>query len=77
MLNILVLNCDDTYVEYEWDSIEDFVADMESDKEIIPMLDDALAEVNTDNDKLNSRWRDMDTVNDLYEECRLCIKLEK
>jgi len=72
MLNIVVINCDDKYVEYEWNSIEDFVSDMDSDNENIPMLDDALAEVNTENDELHVWWRDSDgiSVNDLYEECK-------
>lgn len=72
MLNIVVINCDDKYVEYEWNSMKDFVLDMDSDNENIPMLDDTLVEVNTDNENLNLWWRDIDytTVNDLYEECK-------
>ena len=72
MLNIVVINCDRKYVEYEWNSIEEFVSDMDSDNENIPMLDDALAEVNTDSDNLNLWWRNTDynTVNDLYDECK-------
>lgn len=71
MLNIVVINCDDEYVEYEWKSKEDFVSDINSDNENIPMLDDALAEVNTDDEHLNTWWRDTtyNEVNDLYEEC--------
>lgn len=72
MLNIVVINCDDKYVNYEWNSLEDFVADMDSDNEIIPMLDDTLAEVNTDDDALHMWWRDTGyhTVNDLYKKCK-------
>lgn len=72
MLNIVVINCDDKYVEYEWETIEGFVQDMESDNENIPMLDDALAEVNTDSNNLNLWWENTvyNTVNDLYEECK-------
>ena len=72
MLNIVVINCDGRCVEYEWNSIKEFVLDMDSDNENIPMLDDALAEVNTDSDNLNLWWRNTDynTVNDLYEECK-------
>lgn len=77
MLNIVVINCDNKYVEYEWNSMKDFVLDMDSDNENIPMLDDALAEINTDNENLHSWWRNTDynTVNDLYEECKqeLCL----
>ena len=37
MLNIVIINCDGKYVEYEWDSKKAFVEDIESDKEVIPM----------------------------------------
>lgn len=57
MLNIVVINCDDRYVEYEWTSKEAFIEDMESGNENIPMLDDALAEVNTQDDNLQLWWR--------------------
>lgn len=72
MLNIVVINYNDNYVEYEWNSLKDFVSDIDSDNENIPMLDDTLVEVNTDNERLNSWWRDTyyDKVNDLYEMCR-------
>ena len=52
MLNIVVINCDGKYVEYEWNSKKAFVQDMQSDNENIPMLDDPLAEVNTQDDNL-------------------------
>lgn len=72
ILNIVVINCDGKYIEYEWDSKESFIKDMESDNENIPMLDDVLAEVNTDDDSLYSWWRDADemTVDDLMNECK-------
>lgn len=72
MLNIVVINCDDKHVEYEWNSMKEFILDMDSDNENIPMLDDALAEVNTDNENLNLWWRNTgyNTVDDLYEECK-------
>lgn len=76
-VNIVVINCDDKYVEYEWASKEAFVEDMESNNENIPMLDDALAEVNTQDDNLQLWWRNTDglTVDDLLEECKqeLCM----
>lgn len=70
MLNIVVVNCDEKHVEYEWDSKESFIKDMGSDNEHLPMLDDVLAEVNTDDDTLYSWWRNTDsiTVNDLVNE---------
>lgn len=72
MLNIVVINCDDRYVEYEWTSKEAFIEDMKSDNENIPMLDDVLAEVNTQDDNLQLWWRNTDglTVDDLLEECK-------
>ena len=72
MLNIVVINCDNKYVEYEWNSIKEFVLYMDSDNEDIPMLDDPLVEVNTDNENLDLWWRNTgyNTVNDLYEECK-------
>lgn len=70
MLNIMIINCDGKYIEYEWDSKESFIKDMESDNECLPMLDDVLTEVNTDDDTLYSWWRNTDgiTVNDLVTE---------
>lgn len=70
MLNIMIINCDGKYIEYEWDSKESFIKDMESDNECLPMLDDVLIEVNTDDDTLYSWWRNTDgiTVNDFVTE---------
>lgn len=72
MLNIVVINCDGKYVEYEWDSKKAFVQDMQSDNENIPMLDDPLVEVNTQDNNLQLWWRNTDgmTVDDLLEECK-------
>lgn len=66
------MKSDDKYVEYEWTSKEAFVQDMQSDNENIPMLDDALIEVNTQDDNLLLWWRNTDglTVDDLLEECK-------
>lgn len=57
----------------EWRKTKEaFVKDMESCNENIPMLDDALAEVNTQDDNLLLWWRNIDglTVDDLLEECK-------
>ena len=72
MLNIVVINCDGDYVKYEWDSKEAFVEDMESDNENIPMLDDPMTEVNTQDEELQLWWRNTYSldVNDLVEECK-------
>ena len=73
MLNIVVINCDGKYIEYEWNSKKEFVRDMESDNENIPMLDDPLVEVNTQDNNLQLWWRNTYgiTVNDLLEECKV------
>lgn len=72
MLNIVVINCDGKYVEYKWDSKKAFVQDMQSVNENIPMLDDPLVELNTQDDNLQLWWRNTDnmTVDDLLEECK-------
>ena len=72
MINIVVINCDGKYVEYEWNSRKAFIQDMQNDNENIPMLDDPLAEVNTQDDNLQLWWRNTYgmTVNDLLEECK-------
>ena len=41
-VNMVVMNCDDRLVEYEWDSKEAFLKAMNSDEENIPMLDDSV-----------------------------------
>ena len=51
---------------------------MESDNEIIPMLDDILLEVNTPDDNLQLWWKNEDflsEISDLLEECKreLCL----
>lgn len=76
MLNIVVINCDGKYVEYEWDSKKAFVQDMQSDNENIPMLDDPITEINTQDKELQLWWentRSLD-VNDLVEECKRELK---
>ena len=72
MIEITVINCDGNEVQYEWTSKREFIDDIDSDNEIIPMLDDVLTAVDTDDDELHKWWRDSDgvTVNDLYEECK-------
>lgn len=77
MLNIVIINCDGKYVEYKWNSIEDFILALDSDNEIIPMLDDVLVKLETDSENLGMWWRNTDgmAVNDLYEECKqeMCL----
>lgn len=67
MLNIIVINCDGRHIRYSWDSLKDFIKDMESDNENIPMLDDILAKVDTDDEKLQNFYP---SVNDLVEKCK-------
>lgn len=78
MLEITVLNCDDKEVQYEWVSKREFIDDIDSDNEIIPMLDDVLTAVDTDDDELQEWWKNTDgiTVGDLYEECNRKLKNE-
>ncbi len=78
MLEITVLNCDDKEVQYEWASKREFIDDIDSDNEIIPMLDDVLTAVDTDDDELQEWWRNTGgiTVGDLYEECNRKLKNE-
>lgn len=64
MLKITVINCDGKYIEYEWDSKREFVLDMESNNEYIPMLDDKLIEINGENNE------NYNIVDDLYKECK-------
>ena len=77
MLNIVVINCDGKQVEYEWDSVEDFILALDSDNEIIPMLDDYLVKLDSDSENLNLWWSltDYNTVYDLYEDCKqeMCL----
>ena len=72
MLEIKVMNCDDKEVQYKWISKREFIDDIDSDNENIPMLDDVLTSVDTDDDELHEWWRDKDgiIVNDLYKECK-------
>ncbi len=78
MLEITVMNCDDKEVQYEWVSKREFIDDIDSDNEIIPMLDDVLTAVDTDDDELQEWWKNTDgiTVGDLYEECNRKLKNE-
>lgn len=64
MLKITVINCDGKYIEYEWNSKREFVLDMESNNEYIPMLDDKLIEINGENNE------NYNIVDDLYKECK-------
>ena len=71
MLNIVVINYDNRYEEYEWNSIKEFISDMDNTFENIPEFDNALVEVNTDREELRLWWENTicNTVYDLYEEC--------
>lgn len=57
MLKIKVINCDGIVVDYEWNSIADFITAVNSNSETIPMLDDELSDVVTDNSRLNNWWK--------------------
>lgn len=64
MLKITVINCDGRYIKYEWNSKREFVLDIESSNEHIPMLDDKLIEINGKSNK------NYNIVDDLYKECK-------
>lgn len=73
MLNIMVMNCDDVFVEYEWNSKEDFLKEMESDNESIPMLDDPVITMDIDSVSFSEedcRDQGVFTVNDLVTWCK-------
>ena len=73
MLNITIINCDDKFVEFGWDSIKDFLKDMKSDKENIPMLDDTVISIDTENESYGEeecRYRGIYDVDDVVEWCR-------
>ena len=50
MLNIVTSDYDDTLVEYEWSSVEDFLEDMNGPfKDDLPLLGDIVLAMKTDN----------------------------
>lgn len=78
MLKIKVVNCDGIVVGYEWNSITDFIAAVNSNSEAIPMLDDELSDVVTDNNRLSNWWKHHSravTVDRLY--CKALDENEK
>lgn len=79
MIEITVINCDDKEIQYDWISKRAFVEDIDSDNEDIPMLDDVLKAVDTDDDEVHTWWRDTAgiIVNDLYEECKRELAIDK
>lgn len=67
-LNIVVVNCDDKFVEYEYESPHAFLKALESSREDIPMLDDFVHTVDyTDIHKNENELRNagISTVDDL------------
>lgn len=69
MLKIVVANCDGELVNYEWDELYDFLADIDSDNEDIPMLDDELVSVRCKEHPQLNRMK-FDDVYDLYDYLR-------
>ena len=65
MLTLLIRNCDNESIGYEWKSLEGFVEDMDSEKFDIPMLDDEIIEVRICTMVVENSV--LQTVNDLYE----------
>ena len=79
MIEITVINCDDVEVQYKWNSKREFVEDIDSNNDNIPMLDDVLKAVDTDDNEVCTWWRDSNgiIVNDLYEECKRKLAMDK
>ena len=72
MLNIVYVNCEGRHVEEEWESVEKFVSEMESDNIDIPMLDDYISTVDCDEyaELDNKNYEDFYTINSLLERAR-------
>ena len=65
MLKIVITNCDDKEVEYEYSSVKEFMYTMENDIGInIPMLDDRIKTVKIDG-KIK-HFSNVEIVDDLY-----------
>ena len=73
MLNIMVMNCDDVFEEYEWENKEMFLQEMESDSEDIPMLDDPVITLDIESvscDEEECKDLGIYTASDLAEWCK-------
>lgn len=68
-MRLTVINRDGKYVGYKWNTIEEFVSDMNSKKEGLPMLNDGIVFLDTRNDEISDWWRFSKgiTINDLLE----------
>ena len=69
MLNIVYVNCEGCFIENQWESLEEFVAEMNSDNSDIPMLDDFIQTIDCDEcEELdNKNYEDFYTVDSLLE----------
>ena len=79
-INMVVCNCDDALIEYEWNTVNDFLVDITSDNEIIPMLDDKISTLCICYHIFNEeKLHDMgiDNVNDFCEWCRNLPKVNE
>lgn len=70
MFNITVVNCDNKKVTYEYESWVYFI-DAINRKEITPMLDDTILEIETVDEEMSDWWKNGcgETIGDLYEDC--------
>ena len=60
MLNMMIANCEGKLVENQWDTVREFLDDMNSDRIDLPMLDDEVYTLTTDTDDFNEEsLRDM------------------
>lgn len=79
-INMVVTNCDDIFIEYEWKTVNDFILDMESDKEEIPMLDDNISTLWVYRCSFNEedlQEKGIVTVNDFYNWCKELPKVNE
>lgn len=66
MLKLMTANCDGEVINYEWETLSDFLAAMDNDSDDIPMFDDELISVSC-KDYPHIRKMKFDDVYDLYD----------
>lgn len=69
LINMVIVNCDGVLIEYEWNSKEQFLTDMRSNKEAIPMLDAHMHTLCHDGNCYNETQLEemgLGTVNDFF-----------
>ena len=60
MLNMMIANCEGMLIEQQWDTVREFLEDMNSDRIDLPMHDDEVCTMTTDADDFGEEaLRDM------------------